>query len=77
MLHNFQYLYVPYILEISSPLKLIILAGLPTTTALSGTSLVTTQLAPTITLFPKQTFPITFEPANNIQWSPIVGEPFP
>lgn len=77
MLHNFQYLYVPYIFDIFSPLKLIILAGLPTTTALSGISLVTTQLAPIITLFPKQTFPITFEPANNIQWSPMTGDPFP
>ena len=48
---------------------------MPATMALSGMLCVTTEFAPTITLFPILTLPITLLPANNVTLSPIVGTP--
>src|SRR4051812_14637035 len=50
---------------------LTILAGLPTTTTLSGTSLVTTAAAPTVTPFPIVTPGQTVAPAPIQQSAPI------
>lgn len=52
-----------------------ILAGIPTTTAPSGTSCVTTAFAPIITLFSTWTPPIIFEPAQITTLFPILGIP--
>ena len=56
-------------------LNLRILAGTPATIALSGISLVTTELAPTVTLLPMRMFPITLAPANIVTLSPRIGTP--
>lgn len=50
-------------------------AGHPTTTQLSGTSFVTTQFAPIITLFPTLIFPRMHAPHPNSTLSPIIGRP--
>lgn len=49
--------------------------GIPTTTAPSGTSCVTTELAPIMTLLPTCMPPITFAPLQITTLSPIVGIP--
>ena len=54
----------------------IILAGLPATTQLSGTSLTTTEPAPTVTLLPIVIPPIIVTEAPNLTLFPMVGLPF-
>lgn len=54
---------------------LIILAGLPTTTQLSGISLTITLPAPIVTLLPTRTGPIIVTLAPNVTLSPIIGRP--
>ena len=49
------------------------LAGTPPTTTLSSTSLITNDWAPTITLLPILTPPITFAPQQISTLSPIIG----
>lgn len=51
----FSVILSPYMTNTSGFLYLIILAGIPATTALSGTSFVTTALAATTTLLPTVT----------------------
>lgn len=57
----------------SEPLYEMILPGIPTTTALSGISFVTTQFAPIDTLFPINILPIILAPGPIYTSFPIVG----
>src|SRR3972149_632365 len=50
--------------------------GTPTTTAFSGTSFVTTQLAPMATLLPMSTFPTILAPGPMYTLSPMTAAPF-
>lgn len=54
-------------------MRLIIRAGFPTTTQLSGISLTTTHPAPIVILFPIVILPIIMQLAPHVTLSPIVG----
>ncbi len=61
------------IFSILSPFLETILAGTPTTTQFGGTSVTTTELAPTLTLSPIVTGPKIFPPVPTTTLSPKVG----
>lgn len=52
---------------------LIDFAGTPLTISPAGTSLITTLFGAIMTLSPTLTFPITFEPIQQVTLSPIIG----
>lgn len=64
------------IIHIYTAIVFITLAGLPTTTELSGISFTTTEPAPIVTLLPIFTPPIITTLAPSETLSPIVGIPF-